>query len=151
MTNEQKKELLESYKELDGYIRQLIEEKKKWQMIMRQCKLNDEIRIAKSGVANPTETAALKVLSLERKIDDSIDIMAEFREMILTEVNALKNLRLQRIIQLKYISGMTFEQIADETGYCTRQVIRLHKTALDRLFEQENSKIASIIDRRLTP
>ena len=91
------------------------------------------------------------MLSLERKIDDSIDIMAEFREMILTEVNALKNLRLQRIIQLKYISGMTFEQIADETGYCTRQVIRLHKTALDGLFEQENSKIASIIDRRLTP
>ena len=59
----------------------------------------------------------------------------------MAETAALPNAKLMRIIYLKYIKCMTFEQIGENYGYSTRQVMRLHNEAVEIMFEKDSPEI----------
>lgn len=60
-----------------------------------------------------------------------IDVLKEEMASIEAEINAMDNELHKTIMQYKYIMSMTFSQIADATGYSTRQIIRIHVDALE--------------------
>ena len=143
MTIEEKKEFLESYKELDDYINELLDEKKHWYDLMMHCASPKEACVKRDINIKATDMTVDKIMSLEKQINRSIDLLANFRSLILQELESLNDLKLKRIIQLKYIKGMTIEQIAEQTGYCARQISRLHKVALNAIFEHEDTPICN--------
>ena len=74
--------------------------------------------------------------SVDRLIDLCHDIDAEIRELcrIKREVNeaidSVEDMRMRRVLELRYRNYMTWEQIAAERGYEVRHVHRLHGEAL---------------------
>lgn len=122
MTYGEKKVLLENYLTLDAEIDALINEKQKW--YKRALKLKED---------SQSVFALNKVISLEKEIDRKIDNLVDLRGAIYNSIEKLDDFMLKKILYLKYISGKTFEEIGEEVGYCTRQISRLHKKAIDML------------------
>ncbi len=134
MDAEKMKEWLGQYHELDEYITELIREKEKWHNTSAIAAANATRERVSGGMnIDRVQTAVEKIFELEKKISTELDRLCDLRGQIGEQIVKLKDVRLRRIIFLKYVDGLTFEQIADQTGYCTRQVTRLHNTAIDML------------------
>lgn len=86
----------------------------------------------------------------ETKIKD----LSEYRVLLEAEIDRLKAERLERIkryqdietkisgidneeereaLRLRYITGLTWEQVADEMGFTCRHIMRIHNEALSSL------------------
>ena len=64
---------------------------------------------------------------------------AELTEELLAIEKAIKKLepRERRLVRLRYIDGLNWEQVAVEMDYSWRQMHRIHSDALDKLKEEE--------------
>ena len=57
----------------------------------------------------------------------------EHNLMIEKSIEKVEDPTLKNILILHYIDGKTFEEIGEIMKYCERQVIRLHKKAIDAI------------------
>lgn len=126
-----KKQLLQSYRDADCYIRELIADKRDMYAILSR---GGATGVKSGSHGDLTGNITEKIIETERIINREIDRLFMLREAIITEIARLGDIRLQRIVHMKYIKGMTFEQIADRCGYCTRQVVRLNNLAIGEMF-----------------
>ncbi len=55
------------------------------------------------------------------------------KHIIITKINELEDSRDRVLLTLRYIDFMTWEEIANEMGYSTMQVHRLHKALLQTI------------------
>ena len=126
MTFDEKKAFLQSYRDVIGMIDELGREYGQWSELC-------ERHIAGS--------AASRIRVMTIIISNELDKLIAMREIIMAEIAALPNAKLMRIIYLKYIKCMTFEQIGENYGYSTRQVMRLHNEAVEIMFEKDSPEI----------
>lgn len=66
------------------------------------------------------------------ELNKTLDLQAEFERMLLMLDPFEK-----RIMRHYYIDGMIWEEIWQETNYCTRQLLRIHKKILDKMFPDD--------------
>jgi len=66
-----------------------------------------------------------------KELNGILDLQSEFERMLLILEPFEK-----RIMRHYYIDGMMWEEIWQETNYCTRQLLRIHKKILDKLFPE---------------
>lgn len=71
-----------------------------------------------------------RVVELELEIDRNIDELVRVKAEILNAISELPDGRYREILRLRYLKGMTFEQIAVEMHYSWRHVCTLHGRAL---------------------
>ena len=121
MTFDEKKAFLQSYRDINGMIDALGKEYGQWSALCEK---------QMSGCAN----AKIKTMAII--ISNEIDMLIALQEIIMAEIAALPGAKLMRIVYLKYIQCMTFEQIGEDYGYSTRQVMRLHNEAVECMFEK---------------
>ena len=57
----------------------------------------------------------------------------EVRREILKVINQIDNILGIKVLTLRYIEGLDWEEIYDEMNYCKQHVLRIHKEALDNL------------------
>lgn len=76
-----------------------------------------------------------RVVELELEIDRNIDELVKVKAEILNAISKLPDGRYREILRLRYLKGMTFEQIAVEMHYSWRHVCTLHGRALLRMEE----------------
>lgn len=126
MTFDEKKAFLQSYRDVIGMIDELGREYGQWSELCERL-------IAGSAAAR------IRVMTII--ISNELDKLIAMREIIMAEIAALPNAKLMRIIYLKYIKCMTFEQIGENYGYSTRQVMRLHNEAVESMFEKDSPEI----------
>ena len=126
MTFDEKKAFMQSYRDVIGMIDELGSEYGQWSELC-------ERHISGSAAAR------MRVMTII--ISNELDKLIAMREIIMAETAALPNAKLMRIIYLKYIKCMTFEQIGEDYGYSTRQVMRLHNEAVESMFESDRSGI----------
>ena len=74
-----------------------------------------------------------RVVELELEIDKNIDELVRVKAEILNAISKLQDGRYREILRLRYLKGMTFEQIAVEMHYSWRHVCTLHGRALLRM------------------
>lgn len=122
MTYNEKIAVFESYILLDAYIDELLDEKEKW--YSRALALDKQAE---------NKNSIGKVCYLEKKIDEKIDELVDLREYINTSIEKLEDLTLQKILYLKYFKAKSFEKIGEEMNYCTKQISRLHKKAIEKI------------------
>lgn len=48
--------------------------------------------------------------------------------------------RARRLLRLRYIDGLTWEDVGEAMGYSERQANRIHDDALEKLLERENAQ-----------
>lgn len=83
-------------------------------------------------VSDKVAAAVIRIVECEEEIDRLVEMYAQQKDEITTVMEILPE-REYRIMHSYYILGNTWEQVAQEVGYCETQVWRLKKSALRRL------------------
>ena len=116
MTREVKKKYLGQYQEFRQAIKQRC-----MQLQQQKTILSEDVSLEFSIAQREAE--------LKQEVSDYNDKCAEIEQAIQT----VPELFLQTILRFYYINGLTWEEVADETGYDTRHIRRLRDDALDLL------------------
>lgn len=91
----------------------------------------DSVRVQTSPSG---ESQALRqveeIADLEAQITQELAAYHKLRHKIVTEIEQLPDLRYQEILTMRYIEGMSLQEIADEMGYAYQTIRMLHGHAL---------------------
>ena len=81
------------------------------------------------GTREWTDTV-LELVDLCRTIDSEIRQLCRVKREVTEAIDSVEDMRYRRILELRYRSYKTWEQIAQETGYDERYIYKLHGRAL---------------------
>lgn len=87
-------------------------------------------RVSGTRQRSPMENAIVKVIDLENEINDDIDKLVDLKREITQIINLIENSKYKVLMELRYLSFKTWEEIADELQYDLRWVYKLHGKAL---------------------
>ena len=85
------------------------------------------------GTSDKVGNAVAKLVDLENDINADIDKLVDLRREIEAAIASVEDEKLQTLLRLRYISCLTWEQIAVKMSYSYKQVCRLHGKALARV------------------
>ena len=138
MTNQEKKRYLLRYQDIDDEIAALIEERAVWRE--RATKITASTGGTKGGGSEQRtmENAAIKCAQISTEIDRKISEAAAARREIRSCINRVRDPRFRRLLRLHYISGLTFEEVAERMHYSCRWILKLHGQALADLPAKED-------------
>jgi len=78
------------------------------------------------------EKIIAKIVDLENEIDTDVDSLVDLKKEIMNAVNAVENDKYRVLLEMRYLSYQTWEQIAVAMDCDIRQVYRLHGHALEK-------------------
>ncbi len=87
------------------------------------------------GATSPMEDVTVKLIDLGNEINADIDRLLELKKEILSVINKIRDYRYRLILEMRYINGKSWDDVAIETGYDIRTIFRLHGKALDKIDE----------------
>lgn len=131
--NQKKIEYLSRYRKLGKRIEQLSTERAMW--LSRACKTTQTISDmpkAKNGAQGDSGELE-KYVEIGEEITRELQKLHRMRREIRSIISTLEDDTLQTLMMYRYISGMTFEEIAVRMHYSWRQVCRKHGEALAKL------------------
>lgn len=76
------------------------------------------------------EEQAVRILDLERAIDQDERSLAATRSEIAAAINSINNENLATILQMRYLDYMRWEDIMASLDYCRSYLYELHGRAL---------------------
>ena len=71
-----------------------------------------------------------KIVDLENEINADIDKLVDLKREMVTVIKAVTAPELQTLLELRYLCFKTWEQIAVDMQYSTRNIYKLHDTAI---------------------
>jgi len=76
------------------------------------------------------ESTMVKVIDLEHEINADIDRLVNLKKDIQDTINKIDDINQQLLLELRYLSGKGWDEIAASMGYDPRTVYRIHGKAL---------------------
>lgn len=135
MTYGEKLRILTQYRRIDQRINRLIEEKETW--MERATAITPVYRIDSGSGSHSGDgkipAAIEKIDEIEREITAEIDRLADLRRIIRSGIQRLGDDRLKDLLAYRYLSVLTWEQVAQRMEMDERWVRRLHIRAVDKL------------------
>ena len=138
MTNQEKIRYLRRYREGEQEIRQLERELEVWRSRAEKITPGGG-EGGGGGRSDRIQNAVGMLVELQEKLADQLAALARMREEIVREIDRVEEPQLCRLLKLRYLQGMTWEQIAVEMNYSFRQVLRMHGEALNHLLKEKMS------------
>ena len=86
----------------------------------------------RGGAKDWTETAD-RLIEFERDVNARIREMCRLKRLAQEAIDRVEEARLREVLELYYIDGYSWEQVAQRMGYDRRWVTRLHGMALQRI------------------
>ena len=71
-----------------------------------------------------------RIVDAERALDAQIDRMLELKEEIAGVIARVPDERMRGLLELRYLNGRTWEEVAEQMNYTTRNIYNLHSAAL---------------------
>ena len=71
-----------------------------------------------------------KIVDLENEINADIDKLVDLKREMVAVIKAVTDPELQTLLELRYLCFKTWEQIAVDMQYSTRNIYKLHDTAI---------------------
>lgn len=131
MNIQEKKRMLERYRQIEKYIESLLEQRISLYSVSSS-------RI--TGMPHSTKSVdrladAICEADIREKqfFDEQYSIAENERERIFLAVNNLSVVEEKQILVMRYITGMKWNDIAKKIGYEERQVFRIHNRALQHI------------------
>ena len=131
--NELKIRYLSRYRRLNERIDRLLEEQYRWKCLAMKVTQNFSPTPGGGESGSPIERPMDKVDELERKITQAIDELADIRMEIEAVLGQLEDDTLRKLMEYRYIDGLTWEQVAEKMHYSWRHTCRLHGEALAKI------------------
>lgn len=79
------------------------------------------------------ENTIVKIIELEREINDDIDKLVDFKAEVYGIINALENEEFKTLLEQRYLCGRDWKDIAKYMRYNERYIYKLHGKALEAL------------------
>lgn len=83
-----------------------------------------------SGPKNTLEETIIKIVQLEREINDRIDELITLKHEIVKKIKELPDLDQQNVLMARYIQGKKWLAISDDLNFSISQVYKIHGHAL---------------------
>ena len=83
-------------------------------------------------VSQKMQNAVINLIDLEHQLDKLIDQYVDYKQQVVKVLEGLPD-KEYGVMHRYYIRYMTVEQIAEDMGYCVRQILRIKKKALKNL------------------
>ena len=74
-----------------------------------------------------------KMMDLEEELNRDIDALVDLKREIMGAIKKVENTEHQTLLEMRYLSFMTWERIADDLDYSIQHIHRLHRQALEKI------------------
>ena len=130
MTVEEKKIILKDYKHIADRVDSLNRQLARWRSVAYS--LSSPMGAGARGGDNyKLENVIDRIGEIEQELLFKIQELSELEARIKSSIRRLNDKRLQDIITIRYIDGVTnWDLIGDKIGYSKKQTLRLHGKAL---------------------
>lgn len=126
------KEFLRKAREVDRYVDEAMERVERLRAKLEAGRISQLTGMPRGGSSDWTVTAD-RLIELEQKVNARTRELVRWKLAAIDAINAVEEMRLREVLELYYIDGFTWEQVAERMGYEQRQVYRLHGMALLRI------------------
>lgn len=133
MTNQEKKEFLQQYRLAEMEEQRLVLEIERWRSRAERMTAGYSKAPAGGGDGRSMEHTLERLGELAAELTHQRDKLVRLRREIGAAIDKVPDARLRELLRLRYIDGLSFEQIAVRMSYSWRQVIRLHGVALSKV------------------
>ena len=130
MTSQEKKEFLSRYLEILAEEKDIREELAYWESKAQKVTASWSAVPSGGKGSDKVQTGAIKVAELRESLMDKINQLAAVRIEIERAIGTVQDDTQRRLLRLRYIKGMTLQQIAVEMHYSWRHICNIHGYAL---------------------
>ena len=123
------KEFLRRAREVDRRVDEATERAERLREKLEAGRMSSLTGMPRGGGADWTETAD-KLIELERVVNARTRELVRWKLAAIDAIRAVEEPRLSEVLELYYIDGLTWEQVAQRMGLDVRWVYRLHGRAL---------------------
>lgn len=133
MTSQEKKEVLLQYQRTEREVRDLEAELRRWRSRAEQMTAGYGPTPSGGGDGRSLERTVAHMDDLTRQLAQRLGRLVTLRQQTSSAIDNVADARLRELLRLRYIEGLSFEQIAVRMNYSWRHVIRLHGAALSQV------------------
>ena len=123
------KEFLRRAREVDRRVDEAQERMERLRARLESGRQTTLYGMPRGGGADWTETAD-RLIELERVVNARTRELVQWKLAAIDAIRAVEEPRLSEVLELYYIDGLTWEQVAQRIGLDVRWVYRLHGRAL---------------------
>jgi hypothetical protein len=130
LTSQEKKEFLSRYLKVLAEEKDIREEIAYWESKAQKVTASWSAVPSGGKGSDKVQTGAIKVAELRESLMDKINQLAAVRIEIERAIGTVQDDTQRRLLRLRYIKGMTLQQIAVEMNYSWRHIYNIHGYAL---------------------
>ena len=93
-------------------------------------RISDEPKVSVSGRRSPVEEAVVRITELETEINNSIANLMMLKQEIGKAIKSVNNMECETLLEMRYLSFLSWEQIAAQLNYSQDYIYHLHRKAL---------------------
>ena len=123
------KEFLRRAREVDRRVDEAQERAERLRAKLEAGRMSSVTGMPRGGGADWTETAD-RLIELERVVNQRTRELVRWKLVAIDAIRAVEEPRLSEVLELYYIDGLTWEDVAKRMGLNLRWVYRLHGRAL---------------------
>ncbi|MBA4538460.1 DUF1492 domain-containing protein [Bacillus aquiflavi] len=105
------------------------------ELALRTTSVLQDDKVQSTKQQSPMENALVNLMSLEEEINDDIDQLVDLKRELTTFIAEIANPSHRILLELRYLGGSTWDEVAAIMGYDVRWVYRLHRKALKEINE----------------
>lgn len=123
------KEFLRRARDVDRRVDEAQERVDRLRAQLEAGRLSRVTGMPRGGGADWTETAD-RLIELERRVTTQTKEMVAWKLAVIDAIESVSEMRLREVLELYYLDGYTWQQVAQRMGVDVRTVYRLHGRAL---------------------
>ena len=123
------KQFLRQVRQIDRRIDEATERVERMRAMLEAGRMSSVTGMPRGGRADWTETAD-RLIELERRLNAKTRELVRWKLAAMDAIDAVNDSRLREVLELYYIDGLTWEQVAERMNYDKSWVLRLHGRAL---------------------
>lgn len=126
------KEFLRQARDADRRIDEAMERLERMRAKLEAGRMSNLTGMPRGGALDWTETAD-RVIELEKRVNARIREMVRQKQAAMDAIDRVEEARLREVLELYYLDGYTWEQVAKMMQLDQRWVYRLHGKALQKV------------------
>lgn len=126
------KEFLRQARDADRRIDEAMERLERMRAKLEAGRMSNLTGMPRGGAVDWTETAD-RVIELEKRVNSRIREMVRQKQAAMDAIDRVEEARLREVLELYYLDGYTWEQVAETMQLDQRWVYRLHGKALQKV------------------
>lgn len=133
------KEFLRRARSIDRRVDEATERAERLRARLEAGRMSSLTGMPRGGAQDWTDTAD-RLIALERRVNERIREMCRLKRLAMDAIDRVDDSRMRELLELYYIDGMTWEQVAERMSYDVRWIYRLHGRALMRVHVPEEGE-----------